>query len=71
MAEFTATLKKVNTMEKQNMYKTAYSSEFCCYVGINRAWKDSNGKWIFECSNVTKGLDNFLFRESELEKFCL
>lgn len=58
-------------MEKQKLYKTAFSVEFGCYVSISSAWKDSNGKWIYSCTNVNAGFNNFLFRESELERFCL
>lgn len=57
--------------EKQQLYKTAYSPLFDCFVGIEHAHKDDLGSWIFRCFNKEAGLEGHLFREHELQRFCL
>lgn len=56
---------------KQKLYKTAWSPLFECYVSIVHAHQDSDGRWIFTCNNKEHGLNNHLFRESELDNFVL
>lgn len=56
---------------KQKRYKTAYSPLFACYVTITHVYDDADGDVIFVGENKTRGIENHLFREHELEKFCL
>lgn len=58
-------------MDKRFLYKTAYSPLFQCFVGIQKAHTDVDGNFIFTCQNEKEGLSNHLFRETELERFCL
>ena len=62
-----------NERPKQTFYKTAYSPLFNVFVEITAAWTDQDNKWIFQCnSNYTKTrLNNCMFREHELNKYCL
>ena len=59
------------TIEKETLYKTAYSPLFDCYVAIIKARKDDKGEWIFHCKNTDEGLIDQMFRKSELINFCL
>ena len=58
-------------IEKETLYKTAYSPLFECYVQIIKVRKDCRGEWLFHCENIEEGLMNHLFRKSELSNFCL
>jgi len=66
-------------MEKQKLYKTAFSPMYDAFVSIDHAHQDDLGEWIYTCStdyeHPTKGyrltLSNVLFRTCELERFCL
>ncbi len=60
-----------NQQPKEEMYTTAYSPLFECFVKIDKARKDDRGEWIFHCSNEEKGLSNHLFRKCELERFTI
>lgn len=57
--------------QKQTLYKTAYSPLFECYVSITRVYDDEDGQVIFVGESQAAGLKDHLFREHELEKFCL
>ena len=57
------------TKAKEQMFETAYSPMYKCFVKINRAHKDDMGKWIFSCSFQKE--HSVLFRECELENFVL
>ena len=64
------------TKPKQTLYKTAYSPLYECFVGIDHAHQDVNDQWIFTCHLVDSPPDApigdcVLFREYELERFCL
>lgn len=55
---------------KMKLYKTAYSPLYETYVGIKSVYYDSNDEAVITAS--VAGLDgNFLFREYELERYCL
>lgn len=56
---------------KQQLYKTAYSELFECYVVIDSAYQTDDGRWIYTCHNRDEGLKNHLFTEDELTRFCL
>lgn len=56
---------------KQSLYKTAFSPLFNCYITIVRSHQDSDGRWFYAGTNKKEGLEDQLFRENELEKFCL
>lgn len=61
-------------LEKESLYKTAFSPMFEVYVRISRAYKDSAGEWIFMCSSEYDPnaiLEDHLFRKYELRNFCL
>lgn len=58
-------------MSKEELYETAYSPMFDCYVHLDHAHQDDQGEWIFTGSNRTEGLENHLFRKHELTNFCL
>ncbi len=66
----------MHTPPKQTLYKTAYSLVYKCFVGILHAHQDVHGRWIYTCRlensprNAPIG-DCILFRECELERFCL
>lgn len=57
-------------IEQLRLYKTAYSVLDECYVKIIRVWPDENGKPLLRCQlqDTDKEL---LFRETELNQFCL
>jgi len=61
---------------KQELYKTAFSPIYNCFVGIIHAHQDSLGEWIYTCRLENSPADapvgnGILFRECELERFCL
>lgn len=58
-------------LPREKLYRMAWSPLFNCYVGIDHAWQDDRGEWIFRCSNEGEGLKDHLFRAHELTKFCL
>ena len=61
-------------MNKQQMYKTAYSPMFDVFVKIEHAHRDDNGEWIYTCSSnydPRVQLQNHLFREHELTNLVL
>jgi len=60
-----------NTTKKQSLYTTAFSPLFNCYVTIERSYQDSSERWIFVGSNKKEELNEHLFREDELTKFCI
>ena len=62
-----------NVKPKQKLYKTAYCPMFETHVEIKRAFKDSDGRWIFVCDTdqTPPALKDHLFREEELERFVL
>ena len=57
-------------IEKLKQYRTAYSVLDECYVEIVRVWPDENGKPLLRC-RLQDTDKEFLFRESELNQFCL
>lgn len=62
------------TTHKETLYKTAFSPLFGVYVGIQHAYQDSRGEWIFVCKsdyNPEVVLKDHLFRKHELTNFCL
>jgi hypothetical protein len=63
-----------NTLSKQKLYKTAFSTEFNVYVSLRDAQENDDGSWTYWGSSFYKEgvtLQNHKFHESELEMFCL
>jgi len=64
-------MKTEKPIPKEKLYATAYSPSFKCYVKIDSAWQDDRGEWIWKASNEAEGLKGYLFRDCELDNFCL
>ncbi len=63
---------EVSSKPKQQLYTTAYSLLFETFVAIQRAFTDDRGEWIFVCDGEAgSGINEHLFREIELIRFCL
>lgn len=55
---------------KQKLYKTAYSLVQECFVGIEHAYQDVDGRWIYQCTSPNwEGY--VLHREEELTGLTL
>lgn len=57
--------------DKRYLYKTAYSPLFEEYVGIVGVFQDVNGEFLFTGYLASEKSKEILFRESELDQFCL
>lgn len=62
-------------MEKQRLYRSAFSPKYDIFVSISDSYKD-RGKWFFVCSsgyhkNPNKRFTDTVFREDELKDFVL
>jgi hypothetical protein len=57
----------------RHLYKTAFSPLYEVFVAITHVHTDADGKFIFTCDFSHKGamVKGILFREHELERFCL
>ena len=58
------------TLEKLNLYKTAYSPTYESFVEIIKIHQDISGEPIIS-ARIPGRENHVLFRVCELEKFCL
>lgn len=56
---------------KIEMFKTAFSPMYNCFVGIMKVRYDEDGKAIIHACLDGDEEKSVLFRESELTRFCL
>ena len=63
-------------MSKAELYKTAYSHIFDCYVKLTHAYQVDDGhgnkRWLWYGENLDQNIGpNHIFSEYELSNFCL